>query len=148
MTWKRTVMGVGPWVGVVVLAAFATVTSVRLTTAQAELNQLRDWRGGVLAQLTEANRDPRAGPPRPLTPAEAPDALSRLIATRDGALKFASAQQVEPRSPAAVPGDASPPGKSASSEISRLRGTTSTGSAAGDAQIIETDSRAAWTGWK
>ena len=104
---------------------------------------LRDWQATMLHRIGQA--DARSGtPPTPPLPNEAANAFDRIVAARNGALASAA------RAPAAapvVPAQATPaPGSE--NEITRLRATQSTGTAAGDARIIERDSRAAWTGWK
>ncbi|WP_129586280.1 hypothetical protein [Sphingomonas montana] len=128
--------------GIGLALALAALLSVALLWAGARRDAaaLRTWQHALLRQLGQAT----AGPPP--TPADAADAVARIVAARDAAVAMAAA------APSAVAAAGAPvPTRShpdTGTEISRLRATQSTGTAAGDARIIEQDSRAAWTGWK
>ncbi|MBB5730259.1 hypothetical protein [Sphingomonas prati] len=109
--------------------------------ARREAAALRDWQTAMLQRIAQAEAKPGASA---LLPNEAGEAFDRIVAARDGAIARTALA-----SGASGPDPARPtPAANTEAEISRLRATQSTGTAAGDARIIERDSRAAWTGWK
>jgi hypothetical protein len=134
-----------PWLGLALCAGAAVLLGARLTLVSTERADLREWQATMLRQLAAASAPPGAPARTALSPAEAPEALARIVAARDGALGMLA---VSPDAPGTALAQAPAQGEATRGEITRLRDTRSTGSAAGDAQIIESDSRAAWTGWK
>lgn len=139
----RTLAVLLPWIGMVIAIVGMALFGLRWFDARNEAAALRDWQTRILQQISTAS-----GTGEALRPADASDALGTIIAGRDAANAMA-AQQVPVTRTTPMDQLASRVAKGTSAgEIYRLRRTQSTGSAAGDAEIIETDSRAAWTGWE
>lgn len=137
----RNRLGVVPWIGLALAILAALWLGWGRAQARAEADRLRVWQAMMVDRIGAAQG--RGAPA--LTPDHAHDALAGIVAARDAAGPV-------PPLPAAGPIPlATPPPETdgdARTEIGRLRRTQSTGTAAGDAQIIERDSRAAWNGWK
>ena len=131
-----TLSGRMAWIGLALALALALWFGLSWMHARAEADQLRAWQVAMVQRIAGAR-----GGDTPLTAQEAPIALARLLAGHPGPALPAGPQLAAVVTPPI-------PAKDARTEISRLRRTQSTGSAAGDARIIERDSRAAWTGWE
>jgi len=139
----RTLSVLLPWIGMALAIVGMALFGLRWFEARTEAATLRDWQGQILQQIAGAS-----GTGEALRPADAADALGTIIAGRDAANAMAAQQMPAAKdAPADQLASRIAPGASAG-EIYRLRRTQSTGNAAGDAKIIETDSRAAWTGWE
>ena len=133
-----------PWIGLLVVGVALATVAWQLASTRTEVAALRNWQGAMLQQLESAGGAGATAEHNPVTPDAATEALARIVAARDGALLMATAP---PAGDGAVPAPAGA-NPTDESEISRLNQTQSTGSAAGDARIIEQDSQAAWKGWQ
>lgn len=126
-----------------------------LSAAERERAQLAQWQAGILGQLNRAMRptDMNAGT-IPLTPADAPEALAEVIASRDSALQMLSAPKPyalgtpEERAEGARPAAAGAAKAGTPEGINQLLVRQSTGTAADDANSVEQDSQAPWKGWQ
>lgn len=136
----RNRLGVVPWIALALAIAAAAWLGWDGARARAEADGLRTWQAMIVQRIGAAR-----GGDGMLTPDRAADALTAIVAARDGQGPAAMTSAAQPVASATPPMTAD---TDAGTEIGRLRRTQSTGTAAGDAQIIEQDSRAAWTGWQ
>lgn len=137
-TTNRNRPGVVPWIALALAVVALLWLGWSWSQARAEADRLRAWQATMIQRIATAR-----GGDTPLTAQEAPLALARLL-DRPVA--------IPPATPPVTADTETPPAPvpsaNATTEISRLSRTQSTGTAIGDAAIIEQDSRAAWTGWK
>ncbi|WP_331010799.1 hypothetical protein [Sphingomonas sp.] len=135
-----------PWAALVLACAGLVLLGWSWSESRREAAALRTWQATMLHQIAAASDQDAT-----MAPADASGALANIIASRDAATAMVATRPVPPRDDAATGGSqaASPlRPDAAKAEIARLSHTQSTGTAAGDAQIIDQDSRAAWNGWK
>lgn len=136
-TTNRNRPGVVPWIALALAVTASLWLGWSWSEARADADRLRAWQAVMIQRIATAR-----GGDTPLTAQEAPLALARLLARPVPVLAPPpmTADIETPPPPASL--------ANATTEISRLSRTQSTGTAVGDAAIIEQDSRAAWTGWK